>query len=721
VEVKNIAQQTTLTLNGTDTLRLTDALGIGYLPKDNPGMTIYPNPASDLSHLEFYNSSKGYVKIDIYDFSGKMIISKPIKLTAGNHVFTVSGLKTGIYLVKVNTPEQIYNQRLVSASKQSIVPKINYQGITSRKEESGLKSITNIVEMQYKEGERLVIKAISGNYAHTKSMIITQSHNIDFEFIECLDYDGNHYGVVTIGEQVWMAENLKTRKDAAGNNITRFCYDNDSTNCGLYGGLYSWATVMNGAGSSNSNPSGIQGICPTGWHLPSHHEWTHLEQYICNAIGNSGCEIQFPYDLTWGSRGTNESNALKSCRQVNSPLGGDCNTSTHPRWDSHSTHHGFDEFGFSAVPGGNRTSNGGFYNLGSNGNLWSSTEGSPTDAWNRIMSTSNGNMFRSFLNKELGFSVRCLRDDTVTLSNYILNLDINPSGAGTVNGAGQYESGVLINITAHAKQGWEFINWTDADNHEVSALASFLYTMPAQNVFLTANFTEEQGAFTCGVSTITDIDGNIYNTLLIGEQCWMKENLKTTIYRNGTPIEYPGADNSAWANNTTGAYAWYDNDISWKDSYGALYNWHAVNNDHGLCPTGWHLPSDAEWTQLTDYVVSQGYHNNWNDPIGTGNALKSCRQVNSPLGGNCSTTEHPRWNSYGTHHGFDEFGFSALPSGYRSTNGSFLYIGYNGYWRSSTEYSSTTAWTRYMRYDYGHVNRYDYYKAHGFSVRCLRD
>jgi PKD repeat protein len=74
------------------------------------------------------------------------------------------------------------------------------------------------------------------------------------------------------------------------------------------------------------------------------------------------------------------------------------------------------------------------------------------------------------------------------------------------------------------------------------------------------------GGFTCGVSTITDIDGNIYNTVLIGDQCWMKENLKTTQYRNGTPIEYPGTDNSAWQNNTTGAYAWYDNDINWKDS-----------------------------------------------------------------------------------------------------------------------------------------------------------
>jgi len=229
------------------------------------------------------------------------------------------------------------------------------------------------------------------------------------------------------------------------------------------------------------------------------------------------------------------------------------------------------------------------------------------------------------------------------------------------------------------------------------------------------------GGFVCGVSTITDVDGNVYNTVLIGNQCWMKENLKTTKYRNGTPIEYPGTDNNAWQNNTTGAYAWYNNDINWKDSYGALYNWHAVNNTNGLCPTGWHVPTDAEWTQLVDYVVAQGFPNQWDNPNGAGNALKSCRQVNSPLGGDCNTTEHPRWESHSTHHGFDEFGFSALPGGYRNTHGSFNYIGTDGNWWSSTELSSTYAWYRGMYYSYGYVHRYYLNKTYGFSVRCLRD
>jgi len=228
------------------------------------------------------------------------------------------------------------------------------------------------------------------------------------------------------------------------------------------------------------------------------------------------------------------------------------------------------------------------------------------------------------------------------------------------------------------------------------------------------------GSFVCGVSTLTDIDGNVYNTILIGSQCWMKENLKTTHYRNGTPIEYPGSNNSAWEFNTTGAYAWYNNDISLKDSYGALYNWHAVNNANGLCPTGWHVPADADWTQLVDYVVAQGFPNN--DVInGAGNALKSCRQANSPLGGDCNTSVHPRWNEHSTHHGFDEFGFSGFPGGLRSFFSFFHSLGNIGYWWSYTEYDWGSAWSLSLNYSFGNVGIFNLNKTNGFSVRCLKD
>ncbi len=209
------------------------------------------------------------------------------------------------------------------------------------------------------------------------------------------DYDGNTYNTILIGNQCWMKENLNTTKDANGNNITRYCYSNNTDNCDNYGGLYTWATVMNGAGSSNGNPSGVQGICPNGWHVPSDAEWTELTDYLINTY----------VDINSGNVG----NKLKSCRQVSSPLGGDCNTSDHPRWNSNATHYGTNDFGFSALPGG--LYNGSSYgDLGSYGLWWSSTQYYSTVAWYRSMSYDTGNVNRNATNKTHGFSFRCLRD-----------------------------------------------------------------------------------------------------------------------------------------------------------------------------------------------------------------------------------------------------------------------------------------------------------------------
>ena len=215
-----------------------------------------------------------------------------------------------------------------------------------------------------------------------------------------------------------------------------------------------------------------------------------------------------------------------------------------------------------------------------------------------------------------------------------------------------------------------------------------------------------------GSSTITDFDGNTYNTVQIGDQCWIKENLKTTTYENGTPIPNV-TDAGAWSNLTTGAYVWYDNDISWKDSYGALYNWYTTIDPNSLCPEGWHVPTHDEWTALTDYIGGTGSPH--------GNELKSCRQVNSPLGSGCNTTEQPRWMGHNTHYGTDDYGFSGLPGGYRGSYGTFNAYGYAGLWWSSTEYSSASARLRYLGYNIGNVGSYYSDKRVGRSVRCLRD
>ncbi len=132
------------------------------------------------------------------------------------------------------------------------------------------------------------------------------------------------------------------------------------------------------------------------------------------------------------------------------------------------------------------------------------------------------------------------------------------------------------------------------------------------------------------------------------------------------------------------------------------------------------MPADAEWTQLGDYVVSQGFPDKEGNPNGAGNALKSCRQINSPWDG-CNTSEHPRWNSNSTHHGFDAFGFSALPGGDRFWDGYFSEVGISGGWWSATESSSTIARARFMGSYIGDMGQGVGNKKEGFSIRCIKN
>jgi uncharacterized protein (TIGR02145 family) len=141
----------------------------------------------------------------------------------------------------------------------------------------------------------------------------------------------------------------------------------------------------------------------------------------------------------------------------------------------------------------------------------------------------------------------------------------------------------------------------------------------------------------------------------------------------------------------------------------------------GICPAGWHLPSEAEWIELIEYMYSHGFGPAYHRiPDTSGNALKSCRQMDSPLGGDCNTTEHPRWNANSSHHGFDEFGFSALPAGSRDNTSYFGIPGNKAYWWSATE-TPTYAKSARISHNTGSIDTISTVKSYGYSVRCVRD
>jgi uncharacterized protein (TIGR02145 family) len=195
--------------------------------------------------------------------------------------------------------------------------------------------------------------------------------------------------------------------------------------------------------------------------------------------------------------------------------------------------------------------------------------------------------------------------------------------------------------------------------------------------------------------TMNDIDGNIYKTVNIGNQVWMAENLKTTKFNDGSDIPIVTNDKT-WNGLTTPAFCWFNNDTAInKITYGALYNWFAVNSKK-LCPTGWHVPTDAEWLSLTTFLGGENI---------AGRKLKESGTIHWKVN-NAETT--------------NETGFTALPGGSRNLYGKWGKIRYYGTWWSTTGQSTRYAWARTTDKN-SHVYRAEYYVKSGFSVRCVKD
>ena len=194
---------------------------------------------------------------------------------------------------------------------------------------------------------------------------------------------------------------------------------------------------------------------------------------------------------------------------------------------------------------------------------------------------------------------------------------------------------------------------------------------------------------------VTDLDGNIYNTVTIGTQLWMAENLKTTKYKDNTNIPIV-TDDVTWSGTGSSAYCWYNYNVTNKEKYGALYNWYTINSGK-LCPQGWHVPSDPEWTTLTTFLGGE---------LAAGGKLKES-----------GTTNWLSPNSAAT----NETGFAALPGGANSATSSFTSINTNAYFWSSTEYNAGASWPRGIHHDSGEVFRLTAAKKNGMSVRCIKD
>jgi len=543
------------------------------------------------------------------------------------------------------------------------------------------------------------------------------------------DVDGNVYNTVAIGQQCWMKENLKTTQFSDGTSIpysssnstvpARYNPGGNASNVSTYGYLYNWYAVMNGNASSNSNPSPVQGVCPSGWHVPSNMEWSQLTGYV-SAFTDFQCDNN-AQNIAKALAATTNWSAIGS---ILCAVGYNTNLNN--------------ATGFSALPGGTRTGS-----VGTDGYFWTCTQSDVSTAYAIHLAYNSPSLTVSADNaKTAGYSVRCVSDiaiaggvTQVVVTGGVTSITENSAVCGGSvimdNGSSVTARGVCYSTSPHPTVDGDHTVETAGLGGFTSTLTGLAYgttyyvrayaVIGGETYYGSEVFFTTLTPFICGTGTVTDYDGNVYNTVQIGDQCWMKENMRAKHYANGTTI-------SSAISTTNNSYvkAYYNPGNT--TSYGYLYTWYAArgdnSNNQGICPTGWHVPSDGEWTELTQYVSNQSQFLCSNNTSYIAKAIASTNGWNAATG-TCVVGLTPSNNN--------ATGFSALPAGkFYASNSSYSGSGdYTTFW-TCTPGSSGEAWTRTISSSNSAVTRslysiYTYYNSvstyyhYYYSVRCLRD
>lgn len=786
VFVDNLTQETSVVLRGNDLLHLMNLVtGLDQPNQAYAGeVAIYPNPSGEFARLEFESSMPGNTDIRILDISGRVMAGIQTFLPAGRHTFEVVGLPNGVYPVSIVTSTNSFSSRLVSSNHQQEATSLKYinsSDATSVVRSSVKKAVSDVI-MQYNAGDLLKFTCISGKFSTVIMDVPAENKTIESVFVECTDGDNNNYPVVHIGDQTWMAKNLRTMHYAngvdiieagdslawAGSNKGAYSFYNDSSEY-----MEDFGALYNGKAINDSN-----GLCPAGWHFPTDAEWTTLQD-ILGGRREAGEKLKETGIEFWNDGNSNSDN----------------------------------ESGFSGRPAGYRNNLGSFSGMGDETGWWSSVAGNGDSSWIFSVNSNSTRLSRSMVHELSGYSVRCISgvpglpvvltdsiypvelstatagglvtldggaaitgrgvcwsssanptiedshtNDSTGTGRFISHLTGLTPGAtyhirayatnsiGTVYGADSVfttnaeprvpiiETGTVsvINSTSAAAVGNVISNggdeitaigvcWSRAANPTVDLLTktiegAILGIFKSQITGLSSATTYHIRAYaTNGIGTaygkettfsiimdepgprVSDIDGNAYNTVYIGNQLWMAENLKTRHYRDGTAIPSEPLTSQEWLGLTTGALCYYDNDeLNNKNIYGPLYNWYAVTDERTLCPSDWHIPSNDEFLELRDYLGGL-----------------------SIAGAKMKETESGLWEFPNT--GADNSsGFTALPGGDRD-DGEFGSILNGTGWWSSTEVNEADAWSHYLYYSSTSFFPSPDAKVSGCSVRCIKD
>ncbi len=626
-----------------------------------------------------------------------------------------------------------------------------------------------------------VTQSTNNHYAYEKSGPITfHSPGINEDSFTCGDdvsYGGYDYSTVTIGTQCWFSESLRVTdgneyKDCT---FTRNCPEGSVSNCESYGGLYNWTDAMCGESNSSYEPSGVQGLCPEGWHLPSHFEASTLERQVCEDIANSNCNTTFPKNFTTtGMLGQSTSSA----QGEGSALASGCDIWSDGSLDnSGSCNNDFGTSGFNLLGIGYRAGGGSYGGFETIGRIWTTTtQGlSSGDAWTRTAYDFRTHIERWGYSISSNYQLRCVEDnpyEEATNSDYsniassddnywvtseanvsddfdsqLYKFYINESEVNVTRldfkweGYGEVESG--YNTTLYA---WDYdgVEWIQLDTYDFTSTSDQSLTYSESSN--AEKFIDTDGEVTlmaktkkyvnpCGDNLTLNYGGDSYELVGIGDQCWLRENLN---------IDPSNANNS----NCSGTKYCYDDNSTNCDTYGGLYTWNdAMCGDpscngagesqpecdttvQGICPNGWHLPSHYEFTALERQICSDIGNTNCDTEFfydestsgWSGQATNDAYGEGSAMAGGCDLwTDNSLNNNGACNNDFGTSGLDLLPGSYRGTDGSYDYLSEYAFLWSSTQDDSSNAWLRYIFYGFTEVRRSAWDKNYSYSVRCVRD
>jgi uncharacterized protein (TIGR02145 family) len=470
--------------------------------------------------------------------------------------------------------------------------------------------------------------------------------------------------------------------------IEKYCYNDNESNCTTYGGLYQWNEMMQYVINQ-----GTKGICPDFWHLPSDAEWTTLTTFL-GGENIAGGKIKETGTTHWSSPNTGATNSS----------------------------------GFTALGGGYCDGyTGAFDLLKSNAIFWSSSESSSAQTWSRELFYNNATFARHNDDKPHGFSVRCVMNATVQLPEVTTSPIIDITQTNATSGGNVISDGGAT-VTARGVCWSTSSNPTTTNSHTTDGSGTGGFTSyltgltPNTLYYLRAYAINSEGTsygnqltfstlssgFNCG--DIVSYGGQNYNTVMIFSQCWFKENLNIGTRINGTQDQYN--------NSVLEKYCYNDQDGNCS-MFGGLYQWGEMvqylngasntttwnpppsGNVQGICPTGWHIPSDAEWSELVANIGG------------------------ASLGGDLKSTDLAYWQSPNTG-ATDWYGFSALGGGYRHYGGNFSAQYMDGiFWSTLQSLVGGTymaAYSRDLHYNNSNITVNNLrYKTYGVSVRCLKD